>query len=109
MYSPGIMTNVYPYRGYCATDLQKSQKVRVRVWGYYRTYRSSGYGTEVLHNSQMFWVLWHGRTKLTEVSGRYAYAVPLPRVFVALVYETYRSSRYGYELRSKLTQVPGMG
>ena len=41
---PGIVTNVYPYPGYCVTVLQNSQKIRVRVWICYRTYRTSGYG-----------------------------------------------------------------
>ena len=40
----GIVARVYPYPGYCAIVLQKSQKFRARVWGSYRTYRSSGYG-----------------------------------------------------------------
>ena len=60
----------------------------------YRTHRRSRYGNrrnteptevpgtgkEVLQKSQKFRVLWHGRTKLTEVSGRYENAVPVPRV-----------------------------
>ena len=56
-----------------------------------------GTGTEVLQNSQKFWVLWHGRTELTDVPGRYKNAVPVPRVFVARAYRAYRSSGYGYE------------
>ena len=80
---PGIVTKVYPYPGYCATVLQKSQKFWVRVWSSYRTYRSSGYGTELLQNSQNFRVLWHGRTELRS----YKSDTPVPRVFVALAYE----------------------
>ena len=90
----------------CATVLQKSQKFRVRVWGSYRTYRSSGYGTEVLQNSQKFRVLWHGRTELTHVVKNY---IPVPRVFVALAYGTSRSSGYAYERHTELPKVPGTG
>ena len=35
---------------------------------------------KVLHNSSKFRVLWHGRTELTDVSGGYKSAVPVPRV-----------------------------
>ena len=52
---------------------------------------------KVLQNSQKFKVLWHGRTELTEVTGRYKNAVPVPLVYVALAYRTYRRSWYGYE------------
>ena len=67
--SPGIVTKVYPYPGYCLCHslIEVTQKFRVRVWGPYRTYGNSGYGTEVLQNSQKFRVLWHGRTELTYV------------------------------------------
>ena len=96
---------------------------RVLWHGSYRTHRSSGYGyesltklpevpgtdMEVLQNFQEFRVLWHGRTELAEVSGRYKNAVPVPRVFVALTYRTYRSSGYGYEDPIELTKVPGTG
>ena len=65
---------------------------------------------EVLQNFQKFRVLCHGRTGLTEVSGRYENAVPVPRVFVALAYRTYRSSGYGYECPTiEHTEVPGTG
>ena len=104
MGSPDIVTKVYPYPGYCATALQKSQKFRVRVWGSYITYRSSAYGTEVLQNSQEFRVLWHGRTELT-----YVIYVPVPWVFVALAYRTSRISGYGYDCRTELPEVPGTG
>ena len=62
------MLKVYPYPGYCATILQKSQKFRVRVGGSYRTYRSSVYG-------------YGSVTELTEVPG-----------IVARAYRTYRTS-----------------
>ena len=63
----------------------------------------------MLQNAQKFRVLWHGRAELTEVPGRYKNAVPVPRVFVALAYRTYRSSGYEYESRTDLTEVPGTG
>ena len=68
-----------------------------------------GMGTKVLQNSQKLRVLWHGRTELAEVPGRYKYAAPVPRVFVARAYRAYRSSGYGYWCRTELTEVPGMG
>ena len=99
--------------GYCGTGVHNSQKFRAGkksavtvprvLWdGTYRTYRSSGYGyecgtelpevpgtgTKVLQNFQTFRVLWHGRTELTEVPGRYENAVPVPQIFVALTYRT---------------------
>ena len=62
----------------------------------------------MLQNSQKFRVLWHGRTELTEVPGRYKNAVSVPRVFVALAYRIYRSSGHGYESRTEeVTEVPG--
>ena len=63
----------------------------------------------MLQNSQKFRVLWHRRTELKEVPGRYEIAVPIPRVYVALAYRTYRSSGYGYESRTELTEAPGIG
>ena len=90
------------FRGQCNTGAQKfwaGTKNAVPVprvlWhAAYRTHRSSGYGYEcpteltevpgtgmkVLQNFQKFRVLWHGRTELTEVPGRYRNAVPVPRV-----------------------------
>ena len=82
---------------------------RVLWHGAYRTHRSSGYGYEcpteltevpgtgmkVLQNFQKFRVLWHGRTELTEVPGRYKNAVPVPRVL--------------WHGRTDLTEVPGTG
>ena len=75
----------------------------------YRTRRSSGYGYEsltelpevsgtgmkVLQNFPKFRVLWHGRTELTELPGRYENAVPVPRVL--------------WHGRTDLTEVPGTG
>ena len=118
--------------GYCGTGMQNSQKFRAgtnhavpvpRVLGNgsYRTHRSFGYGYESLtelpevpdttygyesrENLQNFRVLWHGRTELTEVPGRYKHAVPVPRVFVALAYRTSRSSGYGYECCTVVAEV----
>ena len=59
----------------------------------------SGTGMEVLQNSQKFQVLWHGRTELTEVPGRYKMMFPYP----------------GYcghgrtELTERASEVPGTG
>ena len=61
------------------------------------------------HVTHKFRVLWHGRTELTEFPGRYKNAAPVPRVFVARAYRAYRSSGYGYEYRTDLTEVPGTG
>ena len=77
--SPGIATKVYPYPGYCATVLQKSQKFRV---------------------------LWHRRTG-TYI--HYINNIPVPRVFKALAFRTPRSLECGYECRTELPEVPGTG
>ena len=53
---------------------------------------------KVLQNFQKFRVLWHGRTELPAVPG-----------IVARAYRTYRSSGYGYECPTELTEVPGKG
>ena len=88
----------------------RSRKFRVRVWGIIAELTEvPGTGTEVLQNSQKFRVLWHGRTELTEVAGRYKNAVPVSRVFVERAYRSYRSSGYGYECRTELIEVPGRG
>ena len=115
--------------GYCGTGIQNSQKFRAGtkhdvpvprvLWlGSYRTHISSGYGYEcitelpevlgtgmkVLQNFQNFRVLWHGRTELPEVPGRYEHAVPVPRIFVGPAYR--RTSGYGYECPTKeVTEV----
>ena len=115
---------------YCGTGIDNSQKFRAGtkhdvpvprvLWhGSYRTRRSSGYGYEsltefpevpgtgmkVLQNFQNFRVLWHGRTELPELPGRYKHAVPVPRVFAAPAYRTSRSSGYGYECPTEVTEV----
>ena len=54
-----------------------------------------GTGIRVLQNFQKFRVLWHGRTELTEVPGRYENAVPVPRVL--------------WHGRTDLTEVSGTG
>ena len=73
----------------------------------------------MLQISHKFRVLWHRRTELTEVPGRYKNAVPVPRVFVGtsvqslqkfrvrvlVSYRTYTSSGYGYECPTELTEV----
>ena len=62
-----------------------------------------GAGMDVLQNSQKFRVLWHGRTELTEVPGGYK------RCWWHGAYRTHRSSGYGYECATELTEVPGTG
>ena len=106
--------------GYCGTGAQNSHKFRagtknavpvprVLWYGAYRTHRLSGYGYEypteltevpgtgmkVLQNFQKFRVLWHGRTELTEFSGRCKNAVPVSRLL--------------WQGRTDLTQLPGTG
>ena len=44
---------------------------RIWVWSLTELPEVSGTGMEVLKNSQKFRVLWHGRTELTELPGRY--------------------------------------
>ena len=98
---------IYPYPGYRAKVLQKSQKFRVRVWESYRTYRSFGCGSV---------------TELTEVPGIVARAYrthrssgrvqktmyPYPGLSHG-AYRANRSSGYGYECPTELTEVPGTG
>ena len=60
---------------------------------------------KVSQNFQNFRVLWHGRTELPEVPGRYKHAVHVPRVFVAPAYRTSRSSAYGYNCPTEVTEV----
>ena len=61
-----------------------------------------GTGTEVLQKSQKFRVLWHGCTERTEVPGRYANAVPVPRVFVARAYRAHRVPGTGLKVVQNL-------
>ena len=72
----------YPYPGYCGTGRTELTEV-------------AGTGMEVLQNFQKFRVLWHGRTELAEVPGRYKNAVPVPRVL--------------WHGRTDLTEVPSSG
>ena len=83
--TPGIVKRV----------VQNSQKFRVRVWKYYRTSRSRARVRKCYRSSRSFGYCGTGIQNLTEVPGRYENAVPVPRVFVALTYRTYRSSGYG--------------
>ena len=77
--------------------VQKMWRPYPGYWGTGRTELAevSGTGMKVLQNFHKFRVLWHGRTKLTEVPGRYKNAVPVPRVLM-----------HG---RTDLTEVPGTG
>ena len=69
-------------------NVQNLQKFRVRVRKCYRSHRSSEYcGTG---------------TELTEVPGRYANAVPVPRVFVARAYRAHRVPGTGLKVVQNL-------
>ena len=83
---------LYPYPGYFGTGLTELTEV-------------PGTGMGVLQNIQNFRVLWHGRTELTEGPGRYKHAVPVPWVLLAPAYRTSRSSGYGYECPTEVTEV----
>ena len=73
----------------------------------------------ILHNLQKFRVRYGSVAELTEVPGIVARAyrtyksykkeIPVPRVFVSLAYRTSRNSRYGYDCRAELLEVPGTG
>ena len=63
---------------------------------------------DVLQNSHRFRVLWHGRTELTQVPGGYKKCCTRTPGIVAQ-YRTHRSSGYGYECPTELTEVPGTG
>ena len=88
-----VQNKLYPYPGYCGngrTELTEIPSTGVEVLS--EVPEVPGAGLKVLQNFQKFRVLWHGRTELTEVPGRYKNAVPIHRVFVALEYKNYRSS-----------------
>ena len=87
-----VQNMLYPYPGYCGTGRPELTEV-------------PGTGIKVAQNFQNFRVLWHGRTEVTQVPARYENAVPVPQVLVALAYRTYRSSGYGYEYPSELTEI----
>ena len=76
--------------------LQNFQKFQVRAWKCYRTHRSSGYCGTVVQTSQRF------------RAGTQS-AVPVPRVLWHGAYRAHRSSGYGYECRTELTEVPDTG
>ena len=73
----------------------------------------------ILQNLQIFRVWYGSITELTEAPGivgrayrthiRSKIDIPVPRVFMALAYRTSRSSGYGYECPTELTEVPGTG
>ena len=76
--------------------LQKFQIFRVRVWKCYRIHRSSEYCGMGVQNSQTF------------RAGTKNY-VPVPRELWHGAYGTHRSSKYGYECPTELTEFPGTG
>ena len=69
---------------------------RVRVWGSYRTYRSSGYG-------------YGSYTELTEAPGRYTNVVPVPVPASGYFYKGIPVPRVLCHGRTELTEVPGTG
>ena len=108
--SPGFVTKVYPYPGYCATVLQNVTEVPDEGMG-------------ILQNFQKFRVRVRKSYELPEVLGIVArayrtpqkfragtkHAVPVSRVLWPRAYRISRSSGYGYECRTKLPEVPGTG
>ena len=65
---------------------------------------------EVLQNSQKFRVLWHGRTELTEVPGRYKQCCSrTPGIVARGVHNSHRTSMYAYERHAELTEVQSTG
>ena len=104
---------LYPYPEYCGTG--RTELTEVPGTTGMKVVQNlepevAGTGMKVFQNFQEFRVLWHGRTELTGVPGRYENAVPVPRVFVALAYRTSRTSGYGYECpRTGFPEVPGKG
>ena len=93
---PGYCNKGIPVPGYYATVLQKSQKFRVRVWGSYRTYRSSGYRYESV-------------TELTEVPGIVGTGVQNSQKFRAGIKTLYPYPGYLWHERTELKEVPGTG
>ena len=77
-----VQKTLYPYPGYCSTGRTEFTEVPRK-------------GMNVIQNSEKLRVLWHGRTELTKVPGRYKNAVPVPRVW--------------WHERTELTEVPGTG
>ena len=75
---------LFPYAGYCGMGRTELKRFRVLVESLTSLPESPGTGMKILQNFQKFRILWHGRTELTEVPGKYENAVPVPRVFVAV-------------------------
>ena len=86
---------MYPYPGYCGTG--RTELIEVSGTGMNVLHNPQTFRVymKVLQNLQKFRVLWHGRTELTEVPGRYKNAVPVPRVL--------------WHWCTELTEVPGTG
>ena len=78
-----VQSMMYPYPGYCGTGM----KVLTEFPEVPCT------GMKVLRNFQNFRVLWHGRTELPEIPGRYEHALPVPRVFMAPAYRNFEKFR----------------
>ena len=71
----------------------------------YRISRSSGYGCECLAELPEVPGTVARAYRTFKSSGRYKYDVPVPRVFVAPAYRSSRSSGYGYERPTEVTEV----
>ena len=106
--TPGILTKVYPYPGYCITVWQNSQKFRVRVRKTHATHASSVYGMEVLQNSPKFWVGIQMLYPYLRYCGTGVQNLQKFRVRVWMLYKTHRSSGYGCEC-TEFTEVPVHG
>ena len=90
-----VQERLYRFPGYCGTRLTELTEVPGTGMNVVQNFLKFRVRMKVLQNFQKFRVLWHGRTELTEVPGRYENAAPVPGIFVALAYRIYRSSGYG--------------
>ena len=90
------LTKVTEVPGKSMGTLQNLQAFRVGVRKCYRTHRNSGYCGPGEQSTQKF------RAGIKN-------AAPVPRVFLALECKTYRSSGYGYESHTEVTEVLGAG
>ena len=94
------MTNAYPYPRYCAIAWYEYECCTLLT-------EISGAGTEALQYSQKFRALWHRCTELTVRVG--IIMLGTYPVYCARPYRSYRSSGYGDEFCTDLTEVSGTG
>lgn len=81
---------LYPYREYRGTDVKTLTEVPGTGMNVIELAEVSGTCMNLLRNTRKFRVLWHGRTELTDVPGRYKMLCPYPRY--ARAYRTYRKN-----------------